>query len=541
MKPKVWGDNKTNNSDKTTVLEQFRKKFPEKFASEELIFNRIHRGDRIFISSACGEPQYLVNALVKYAESYPKAFFDTEVIHIWSMGLAPYTEERFKANFRHNSFFIGNSTREAVNEGLADYTPVFLSEVPNLFAKKVIPIDVALIQTSLPDQHGYLSLGVSVDIVKAALQVAPLVVAQVNSEMPRTHGDGYIHISEVDFIVPRDEPLLEYSYSDDTRTEVIQAIGNYVARLVQDGDTLQIGYGTIPDAILGSLARKKHLGIHTELLSNGIIELIKMGIVDNSQKNIDTGKTVASFCMGKKNVYDYVNDNPSIEFKTIDYTNNPFVIARHESLVAINSALQVDMTGQSTAESLGKTFYSGMGGQASFMRGAVLSKRGRSVLVLPSTAAGGTISRIVPFLSEGAGVTLNRGDIHYVVTEYGMAYLHGKNIRERAMELIGIAHPKFRRDLLQSAKAHNLIYKDQAFIAGKAGEYPRELETYRTTRTGLEIFLRPVKISDESLLKDLFYSLSDNNLYRRFISRRKDMPHERLQEFVVIDYTREVS
>jgi acyl-CoA hydrolase/ribosomal protein S18 acetylase RimI-like enzyme len=522
-------------------LETSKIQFPEKFANEELIFSHIHRGDRIFISSACGEPQYLVSALVKYTESYPKAFFDTEVIHIWSMGVAPYTEERFKANFRHNSFFIGNSTREAVNKGMADYTPVFLSEVPGLFAKKLIPIDVALIQTSLPDEHGYMSLGVSIDIVKAALQHATLVIAQVNSEMPRTHGDGFIHISKVNYIVPHNEPILEYSFPDDTNTEVTQAIGNYVSRLVQDGDTIQVGYGSVPDAILINFAGKKHLGVHTELISDGIAELMKLGVVDNSRKNIDQGKTVASFCMGKKDTYSFVNDNPSIEFKTIDYTNNPFAIAQHDSFVAINSALQVDLTGQSTAESLGKTFYSGMGGQASFMRGAVLSKRGRSILVLPSTANNGTISRIVPFLSEGAGVTLNRGDIHYVVTEYGIAYLHGKNIRERAMELISIAHPKFRRDLIQEAKAQNLIYKDQAFIVGKAGEYPKEMETYRTTRTGLEVFIRPVRISDEPLIKDLFYSLSDNSMYRRFISRRKDMPHERLQEFVIIDYTREVS
>jgi acyl-CoA hydrolase len=377
-------------------LAKAQKKYPEKFATEEQVFSHIHRGDRIFISSACGEPQYLVNALVGYTESYPKAFFDAEVIHIWTMGVAPYTEERFKANFRHNSFFIGNSTREAVNRGMADYTPVFLSEVPNLFRKRLIPIDVALIQTSLPDQHGFLSLGISVDIVKTAVENAHLVIAQVNSEMPRTHGAGFIHISKVNYIIPHNETLLEYSFPDDTNAEVTQAIGNYVSSLVQDGDTLQVGYGSVPDAILVNLAGKKHLGIHTELISDGIVELMKMGVVDNTRKNIDQGKTIAAFCMGKKDTYDYVNDNPSIEFKTIDYTNDPLSIAQHDAFVAINSALQVDLTGQSTAESLGKTFYSGMGGQASFMRGAVLSRRGRSILVLPSTANNGTVSELCP-------------------------------------------------------------------------------------------------------------------------------------------------
>jgi acyl-CoA hydrolase/GNAT superfamily N-acetyltransferase len=526
--------------DKSIFLDKAKLEFPEKFASEELIFSHIHRGDRIFIASACGEPQYLVSALIKYTESYPKAFFDTEVIHIWTLGVAPYTEERFKYNFRLNSFFIGNSTRDAVNQGLADYSPVFLSEVPGLFSRKVVPVDIALIQTSPPDEHGYLSLGVSIDIVKAALEQASMVIAQVNSNMPRTHGDGYIHISKVNFIVPHDEPLLEYGFPEDTNLNITQEIGNYVSRLVNDGDTIQVGYGSIPDAILINLASKKHLGVHTELISDGIVELMKMGVIDNSLKSADKGKTIASFCMGKKETYEYIDDNPSIEFKTIDYTNNSLIIAQHENFVAINSALEIDLTGQSTAESLGKTFYSGMGGQANFMRGAVLTKNGRAILAMPSTANNGTVSRIVPFLTEGAGVTLTRGDVHYVVTEYGIAYLHGKNIRERAMQMISIAHPKFRSELIQAAKKLNLIYKDQAFIQGKAGEYPKEMETYRTTKTGLEICLRPVKMTDEPLLKDLFYALSDNSMYRRFISRRKDMPHERLQEFVIIDYSREV-
>jgi acyl-CoA hydrolase/RimJ/RimL family protein N-acetyltransferase len=522
-------------------LDQIRKEFPQKFASEKDIFGHIHRGDRIFIASACGEPQYLVGALIRYTESYPKAFFDTEVIHIWTLGLAPYTEERFKYNFRHNSFFIGDSTRGAVNQGLADYTPVFLSEVPNLFTQKHIPIDTALIQLSPPDEHGYMSLGVSVDIVKAAVEQASLVVAQVNSFMPRTHGDSFIHISKVDFIVPYDEPILEYHYAEDVHPDTTQEIGNYISRLVQDGDTIQIGYGTIPNAVLVNLADKKHLGVHTELVSDGLVELMKMGVIDNSLKTIDKDKTVTAFCMGSKETYNYINDNPSIEFKAVDYTNDLLTIAKHDRFIAINSALEIDLTGQATAESLGKVFYSGMGGQANFMRGAVLAKRGRAILALPSTTSDGSISRVVPFLKEGAGVTLNRGDVHYVVTEYGIAYLHGKNIRERAMELISIAHPKFRKDLIQQAKALNLIYKDQAFISGKGGEYPKGLETYRTTKAGQEISLRPVKISDEGLLKDFFYALSDNSMYRRFISRRQDMPHERLQEFVVIDYDREVS
>lgn len=512
--------------------------YDKKIVTPEVAFSNIHRGDHIFIGTGCGEPQYLVSALIKYVESHPKAFFDAEVFHIWTLGVAAYTEEKFKYNFRHNSFFIGNSTRDAVNQGLADYTPIFLSQVPKLLMDKVIPIDVAIIQTSPVDKHGYMSLGVSVDITKVAVDNAKLVIAQINENMPRTHGDGFVHVDDVDFIIPYNEPLLEYEAQ--VSDEIAHKIGYYVSRIVQDGDTIQVGYGSIPNAILANLGNKKHLGVHTELLTDGIVELMKKGVIDNTKKTINRGKTVATFCMGKKDTYTFINDNPAVEFRTIDYTNNPLIIAQHENMCAINSALQVDLTGQATAESLGKTFYSGIGGQADFMRGAVLAKRGKTILTLPSTAQDGTVSRIVPCLPEGAGVTLNRGDIHYVVTEYGIAYLHGKSIRERAMELIAIAHPKFRPWLIKEAKNLNIIYKDQAFIPGKEGTYPEHLETYRTTRSGLEILLRPVKMSDEPILKDFFYSLSDESLYRRFISVRKDIPHETLQEFVIIDYTKEM-
>ena len=509
--------------------------YPDKFVSEDKVFSNIHRGDRIFIGTACGEPQYLVQALIKYVESNPKAFFDTEVFHVWALGVAPYTDEKFKSNFRYNSFFIGNNTRDAVNKGIADYTPVFLSQVPELFDRKLVPVDVAMVQTSPPDDHGYMSLGISVDITEAAVRNASIVITQVNSHMPRVHGDTSVNIEHVDFIIPHNEPLLEYETK--VSDEIAQRIGKYVARIVKDGDTLQVGYGSIPNAILYNLRSKKHLGIHTELLSDGIVELMKDGVIDNTKKTINPGKTVATFCMGKEKTYEYIHDNPSVEFRSIDYTNNPLVIAKHNNIVAINSALEVDLTGQATAESIGKIFYSGIGGNADFMRGAVFSQNGKTILALQSTAKNGEVSRIVTFLKEGAGVTLNRGDIHYVITEYGIAYLHGKNIRERAMELISIAHPKFRPLLIQEAKKLNLLYKDQAFIPGKKGEYPEDLETYKTTKTGLEIFLRPVKISDEPLLKDFVHSLSDQSIYRRFISRRTDMPHEFLQKFVIIDYT----
>ena len=523
----------------TNSLEYWKRKYPEKFASEDVIFSHIHRGNTIFIGSACAEPQYLIQRLIRYVESKPHAFFDAEIIHVRTLGVAPYTEEKFKQNFRHNSFFIGDTTRDAVNSGQADYTPILLSKLPSLFYRGLVRVDVALIQTSLPDRHGHLSLGVSLDIVKAAVENASYVVAQMNNHMPRVHGDSFIYMDDIDFIIPYDEPLLEYS--PESNLEITHRIGKNIARLVEDGDTIQIGYGAVTNAILENLSGKKHLGLHTELFSDGIVELMKKGAIDNTKKTINRGKSVATFCMGHKDTYDFIHDNPDIEFRTIDYTNNPLVIAQHENMVAINSALEIDLSGQATAESIGRVFYSGIGGQADFMRGAFLSRNGRAILALPSTAVGDSISRITPALKEGAGTTLIRGDIQYVVTEYGIAYIHGKSIRERAMDLIAIAHPKFRRWLVEEAKKAGLIYQDQAFIPGEKGRYPEELESFKTTKAGSKIFFRPIKISDEPLLKNFIYSLSDSSLYRRFISVRKDMPHERLQEFVVIDYTKEMA
>jgi acyl-CoA hydrolase len=442
--------------EKRKILEEMKEKYPEKFAPEEKIFGQINRGDRIFIGTGCGEPQYLVHALVNYVEKHPKAFFDAEVLHVWTMGVAPYANETYQSNFRQNSFFIGNDTvREAINKGIADFTPIFLSQVPRLFYRKMVPIDVALIQTSAPDHHGYMSLGVSVDITKAATENATLVIVQVNAHMPRVHGDTFIHLDEVDFIIPHDEPLLEYE--SQVPDEVAQNIGKYVSQLIEDGDTIQVGYGSLPNAILSNLGSKKHLGVHTELLTDGIVELMKAGVIDNSQKDIHRGKSVATFCMGKTQTYDAIHDHPGIEFRSIDYTNDPLVIARNKRMTAINSALQIDLTGQATAESIGWRLYSGIGGQADFMRGAVLSPEGKTILTLQSTAEDGKISRIVPSLDVGAGVSLMRGDVHYVITEWGIAYLHGKNIRERAMDLIAIAHPKFRPWLIVEAKRLDMI------------------------------------------------------------------------------------
>ncbi|MCK7507466.1 MAG: GNAT family N-acetyltransferase [Desulfobacterales bacterium] len=519
-------------------LEKFKKLYPEKFIPEEKLFGRIRRGNSIFIGTACGEPQHLLASLVHHVENASHTIYGTQILHVWTLGVAPYANKKFKMNFRHNSFFISDSSRQSINEGMADYTPVFLSEIPSLFRSGIITIDVALVQLSPPDADGFMSLGVSVDIVKSAMEQARLVVAQVNSHMPRVRGDSLVDIHDVDFIIPYDEPILEYT--TDPPGEVTEKIGGYVARIVQDGDTIQVGYGTMPNAILTHLSGKRDLGVHTELLSDGIIDLMKKGVVTNAKKSMDRKKTVASFCMGSRDTYKFLNDNPAFDFRPIDYTNSLFVIGRQANMTAINSALEIDLTGQATAESIGEIFYSGVGGQADFMRGSALAPGGKSILAMRSTSTDESRSRIVPSLSGGASTTLIRGDVHYVVTEYGTAYLHGKNIRERAMALISIAHPKFRPWLIEQARGRGLIYRDQAFIPGAAGNYPERLETYRSTRTGLPLFLRPVKISDEDFIKGFLYSLSDKSIYTRFFANMIHMPHNILQKYVIIDYSKEV-
>ena len=526
-------------TDKNEILEHWRQRYPEKFSEENRIFSNIRRGNKIFIGTACGEPQYLVKALVGYVEKYPKALADTELMQVWTLGVAPWKDEKFNYNFRHNSFFIGDNTREKVNTGFADYTPIFLSRIPQLLKTRAIDIDVALIQVSMPDKNGYVSLGISVDITKAAMESAKLVIVQINPRMPRVLGDTFVHLRDIDYLIYHEEELLEFSAK--VPGHISQKIGKYVARIIEDGDTIQLGYGSMPNAILANITNKKNLGIHSELLTNSMVRLIKRGVINNSMKSIDKGKTIASFCMASRETYDFIDDNPGVEFKEVSYTNNPLVIAEIENMTAINAALQVDLTGQSTSESIGSMFYSGIGGHADFMRGANLSPNGKTILVMQATARDGEFSRIVPFLDSGAGVTLNRGDINYIVTEYGVAYLHGKNIRERAMDIISIAHPKFRAELIGRAKELNLIYKDQAYIPGKRGEYPEHLETYRESSTGLILHFRPVRINDEPLIKDFFYSLSDQSFQRRFMSSHLDMPHSKRQDFVVIDYTKEIT
>ena len=404
----------------------------------------IKSGDRVFIHSVAAAPQQLIHAMTDRAPE----LLDVEVIHLHTEGDAPYVDPKYDGHFKVNAMFLGKNVRDGVENGRADYIPVFLSETPHLFRKNILPVDVALIQVSPPDKHGCCSLGVSVDVTPAAIESADFVVAQINPNMPRTHGDGLIQTSDIDFAVEVDDELPEMTYPELNST--IRAIGRNVANLVEDGATLQMGIGAIPDAVLATLDNHKNLGIHTEMFAERVIDLVKKGVVNNRNKKIHPGKIVASFLMGSRDLYDFVDDNPLIAMLDVAYVNSTNVICRNPKVTAINSAIEVDITGQVCADSIGTKLYSGVGGQMDFIRGASLSEGGKPIIALPSSTNSG-ISRIVPYLKKGAGVVTTRAHVHYVVTEYGVANLFGKNLRQRAKALINIAHPDHREILEEEA------------------------------------------------------------------------------------------
>jgi acyl-CoA hydrolase/GNAT superfamily N-acetyltransferase len=517
-----------------TVLSQdWQSRYAGRVESANEAVRRVRHGSRVFIGSGAGEPQSLVRALAAREN-----LDDAEIVHIMTLGVAPYAEPAFDHRFRHNAFFIGANTREAVNTGRADYTPVFLSEIPRLFRDGRIVIDVALIQVSPPDEHGYCSFGVSTDIVKSAAESAKVVIAEVNSQAPRALGDCFIHVRNIDALVACDDPILEAPQAG--RSDLAAAIGRHVATLVEDGATLQLGIGQIPDAVLGHLADRHDLGIHTEMFSDGVLPLIDAGVITNARKTLHRGKMVASFVMGSRALYDFVDNNPMVEFHPTEYVNDPFVIAQNERMVSINAALEVDLTGQVCADSLGPLFYSGVGGQVDFVRGASRSPGGKAVIALPSTADDGTVSRIVPTLKPGAGVVTSRGDVHYVVTEYGVAYLHGKTIRERATALIQIAHPRFQPWLLAEAKERHLVYADQVEPPFVTPVYPDWVEQPLTLDDGRRVFIRPIRLTDEPPLREMFYALSEETVYHRFFQVLPTMPHRKLQEWLRVDYERQM-
>jgi len=417
--------------------------YKKKLQTADEALRCIRSGMRVYIQPGCAEPESLVEALMRRAPE----LYGVEIVHMMTMGCAPYVAPEMAGHFRHNAMFIGGNVREAINDGRADYTPIHLSEIEALFENGEMPIDVALIEVSPPDSHGFCSFGVGVDTTLTAAKCARYVVAQVNDYMPRTYGDSFIHVSDIDAVVESSRPLCELKKPEVTDMHV--AIARNVAGLIEDGAVLQTGVGGIPDAVLPFLGDRKDLGIHSELVSEGVIPLIVNGVITGARKNFKPRKIIVGFALGTRRFFEFVDNNPIFEFHPTAYTNDPGLIARNDNMVAINSALQVDLTGQVCSDSIGNQFYSGIGGQVDFLRGASRSKGGKPIIAIPSTAKNGTISRIVPMLSPGAGVVTSRGLVRYVVTEHGVAYLHGKSIRERARALIQIADPKFRAELYE--------------------------------------------------------------------------------------------
>ncbi|MBM4102434.1 MAG: GNAT family N-acetyltransferase [Planctomycetes bacterium] len=508
----------------------WKKRYENKVSAAATAMKLIKPGNRIFIGTGCAQPQHLVNTLVEHSGE----IYDAHIVHLLTMGSAPYATEKFRERFKVNSFFIADNVRDALERGIGDYTPIFLSEIPMEFESGRIPIDVALISVTPPDANGLCSLGVSVDIVKSACANAKYVIAQVNARMPRTFGDSFIHINNIDVMVPCDEDIIEVPVPEPD--EILRRIGQNIARLVEDGSTIECGIGRIPQALAEFLKDKKDLGIHTEMFSDWILDLIDCGAITCSKKTLNRGKIVASFCMGSKRLYDHIDNNPFFEFYPTEYVNDPQIISQHEKMVGINVGLEIDLTGQVCSDSLGYKFYSGIGGQVDFIRGCARSRGGKAIIAMPSTARDGQVSRIVSQLTEGAGVVTTRGDVHYVVTEYGIAYLHGKSIRERALSLINIAHPKFRSDLIKAAKTRNYVYADQIEMDTEKIRYPEELEHRDTLNDGTEIFFRPVKPTDEPSLAEMLYSLSETSVQTRYMMRTVRFPRKDIQQWTNIDY-----
>lgn len=414
------------------------------FPAEEAV-KCIKSGDRVVLGHACGEPQVLPGAMVARAAELE----NVEVVHMVAMGQGLYARPEMAGHFRHNGLFIGGPTRQAVKEQRADYTPCFFSEIPVLFRENRLPVDVAMVTVTPPDKNGFCSLGVSVDYTLQAIKSAKTVIAEVNPNMPRTHGNSYVRVNDIDYFVPCDLPVLELGQPK--IGDVEKEIGRHIASLIEDGSTLQLGIGAIPDAVLHFMADKNDLGIHSEMISDGVVALAEAGIVTCNQKTLHPGKIIVTFLMGSKRLYQWVNENPMVEMHPVDYVNDPFVVMRNDKMVAINSALQVDLLGQVAADTIGPVQFSGVGGQVDFVRGAARSKGGKSIIALPSTAAGGKVSRIALTLDFGGSVTTSRNDVDYVVTEYGIAALRGKTVRERMNSLINIAHPDFRDEIRQKA------------------------------------------------------------------------------------------
>jgi len=501
-------------------------------ASEAL--KLLRSGSRIFLGSACGEPQYLTRSLAEAAGTLS----DVEVIQAISLSQDQYAQTKYADAFRPKKLFVAAGARQAVAEGRAEFMPLYLSDVPRLISEGGISLDAALVQVSPPDEHGCVSLGVSVDVAVDAVEQARVVIAQVNPRMPRTLGEGFLRVEQLDAIVEYDEPLLSFQMPEPNETAL--EVARQVAKLIPNGATIHLGLGQLPQAALRFLKDRRNLGVHSDLLTEGFVDLAEAGVVTGANKTLHPYRMVASFCLGTERLFKFAHNNPQVTLLPVRYTNDPEVIARNRRMITVHEAVEVDLTGQVCADVVGARVYAGLGGMVDFMRGAARSQGGLSVVALTSTGPDGQ-SRIRPAFNAGAGVLVTRAGVRTVVTEYGAAYLHGLSVSERAVALIDIAHPNHRDWLLSQAKEMGIIRSDSMLAPLFTGVYPEEYETTVALRDGTEVFLRPVKPIDERMVQEFFYSMSDREVYYRFLHSIKAFPRKDMQRMVNVDYHREMS
>jgi len=517
---------------KGELIMDVREMCGDKLISPEKAVKKIKNGSRVFVGTGCGEPQALIRAMVQ-----DLSIQDIVIYQMLSSTFSEFIDQKsFQNRFSLKLFFISQQMRQAAFEGKIDYIPIYLSQIPEIFKSRQIGLEVALVQVSPPDKFGFCSLGISVDITLSGMKNADLVIAQINPQMPRTWGDSFVHVDDLDYLVEVDEPLVKNTYVTKNQ-EIVERISNYVSQLVDDGSTLQVGFGHLPDAILPYLFGKRDLGIHTQVITDGFLPLLKDKVITNRKKSYLPDRVVASLCMGSETLYRYVDNNPMFYFRSSEFVNDPNVIARNDNLISISSALEVDLTGQICTDSKNYLFYSGIGDQVDFIRGSSMSKGGFSIIALPSTAQEGNVSRIVAQLSEGAGVATTRGDVDIVVTEYGIAELHGKGIYQRVMELAQIAHPNFREKLISEAKRRHYIFSDQIPPTQQDLIFLENYKSYLQLPNGKSVEFRPLLPSDEFETRNFYYSLQENTVYYRFFNKRKVFSREMLQQqWASVDY-----
>jgi len=505
----------------------------EKLATPEEAISTIRSGDRVFVGTGCATPRTLIKAL----ETHEDYITDVQLLHFLTDGAIPTIGKRTWPRFQHKVFFVGTDTREAIKQGKADYVPVSIAQIPRLIENGRIPIDVALIQVSLPDENGFVSLGVSVDITWAAVQKAKKVIAEINPNMPRTEGNTLIDLNRIDSLVKVEDPIIEYLH--EPADDVAEQIARYIARIIGDGSTLQIGLGRIPNEMLKYLTNRRDLGIHSDVITEPIVDLIEKGVITGKAKSIHNGKVVASYCMGTRRLYDLIDNNPEFSFQPMDYVCDPAVITKNAKLVSVTQAFAIDLSGQVCSDQFEGEFYSGVSTQPDFLRGAASSPGGKAIICLSSTTDDGKESRIRGILKKGEGVTIPRSDVHFVVTEYGLTYLFGKSIRERVLSLIEIAHPSFRPGLLEEARRLGYVSPEQTLRSEVA--YPADEEREIELKNGTKILIRPAKASDVGGLQELFYSLTEKDVYTRFFTALKSLCISRAQHLCNVSYENEMA